>query len=179
MMTSHILSLVFFVLFFCFRLVYRMFGLPSWWFFLLCFPLLLEGQSGERPQLTNSRVLPLQGMVASERYEYLLTTLEFDQDVYVNDAFLCPGQDRDCVKSDCVPCDWSGEEVVVFFHSVAHFVPFSNFFPPSLPIASTQIVVDLHNTPNFLPRITSMTGVIPLSPLTKNSNSGLKQMNLL
>ena len=75
----------------------------------------IEGQSGgERPQLTNNRVVPLSATVANEYYEYLLTTLEFDQDIYVNDAFLCAGQELDCTPTECVPCDWSIEEVCCF-----------------------------------------------------------------
>ena len=72
--------------------------------FLFCF---VGNGNGQRPQLTKNRVLPMEATVSSEKYGYLLTTLEFDQDLYVNDAFLCPGQDRDCASTDCVACDWT------------------------------------------------------------------------
>ena len=70
---------------------------------------------GPRPQLINNRVVPLSAVVASERYEYLMTTLEFDQDIYVNEPFMCPGQEEGCVERECVPCDWTGENVSFFF----------------------------------------------------------------
>ena len=105
------------------------------WVLILLFPLFL-GVSSSRPQLVGSRVLPLQAIVASEKYEYLLTTLEFDQDVYVNDPFVCAGQDQGCVKTGCEACDWSGEMVSLlffffsFFFSLSLFVfSFVNFFP--------------------------------------------------
>ena len=69
---------------------------------------------GQRPQLTNNRILPLSATVASEKYDYLLSTLEFDQDVYVNHAFLCPGQDQDCTVPTCEPCDWTDPSVLSF-----------------------------------------------------------------
>ena len=68
-----------------------------------------QDDRGPRPQLIKNRVAPLSGTVSSDYQEYLLTTLEFDQDVYVNDPFLCAGQEEDCTPSNCVPCDWSGE----------------------------------------------------------------------
>ena len=89
-----------------------------------------EDSRGPRPQLKNSRVLPLEATVASEKYEYLLSTLEFDQDVYVNHAFVCPGQDEECTPPPCVACDWSGPEV--FFFSFFFFFIFA-FSLLSLP----------------------------------------------
>ena len=90
--------------------------------YLICLTLLVASLQSERPQLTNNRV-PLEATVESKRYEYLLTTLEFDQDLYVNEAFVCAGQEVDCTPSACVPCDWSGESVCIFF-----FFFFFHFF---------------------------------------------------
>ena len=72
------------------------------------------GDRGPRPQLTASRVVPLSATVSSEYYEYVSTSLEFDQDIYVNDPMVCGGQDEDCVPTNCEPCDWSGESVLSF-----------------------------------------------------------------
>ena len=88
-----------------------------WCFFLLLLcvaGVIGQDDRGERPKLVANRVIPLSATVASESYEYLLTTLEFDQDVYINEPFLCPGQESDCTPADCVPCDWSGEAVCLF-----------------------------------------------------------------
>ena len=90
----------------------------SWGWYVVCaifLPLLLQGQEdprGKRPQLTSSRVVPLSATVVSDDKEFLLTTLEFDQDIYVNDPLLCSGQEWDCSKTDCEPCDWSGENPI-------------------------------------------------------------------
>ena len=71
-----------------------------------------QDDRGDRPQLIGNRVVPAAATVASENYEYVLTSLEFDQDVYINDVFLCPGQEKDCAPMNCEPCDWSGESVL-------------------------------------------------------------------
>ena len=88
----------------------------AWVVVLLVF-FVLGGNSeeGGRPQLVNNRVVPLSATIGNNYKEYLLTTLEFDEDVYVNDPFLCAGQEEDCVMMECEPCDWSGNEVFFFF----------------------------------------------------------------
>ena len=68
-----------------------------------------DDDRGPRPQLIGNRVVPLSNTLTSELQEYLWTTLEFDQDVYVNDAFVCPGSEDDCIPKDCDACDWSIE----------------------------------------------------------------------
>ena len=88
------------------------------WFWvgiLLLSSFCLADDRGARPQLINDRVVPLSSKVLGESYEYLLTSLEFDQDVYINDPLMCPGEDRECsAPAACEPCDFSGESVLYF-----------------------------------------------------------------
>ena len=126
---------------------------------------------GSRPQLVDTRVIPLEATIASEQYGYLLNTFEFDQDVYVNQGFLCAGQDEECNPPPCVACDWSGPEVFFFFFFSFSF-SFSFFsispltFSPSQLIAPTPTVVAPLNFLPFLLIIILMIGVIALSPPT-------------
>ena len=78
--------------------------------------------------MTKNSVLPLQTTLASEKYSYLLTSLEFDDDVYVNDPFICSGQDEDCEVTNCKACDWSGESACLPIDFYFYFFFFLFFF---------------------------------------------------
>ena len=82
-----------------------------------------QEDKGDRPQLKNSRVLPLDAFIANEKYEYILSTLEFDQDIYLNEPLVCPRQENNCSYT-CTPCDWTGETV----YSLFFFYLFLKFF---------------------------------------------------
>lgn len=52
-------------------------------------------------------------------YELAIVEFEFDQELYFNTApFLCAGASDACPPLDCVPCDWSSQNVSGLFSSL-------------------------------------------------------------
>ena len=92
-------------------------------FLFLCFVL---NVFGTRPQLVDKRLWFVNRTVLNFEYEVAVAQMEFDQDMYLTgggESFLCGLAEETCPKRDCVPCDWSSQQV---FFSL-NFL-FSSFF---------------------------------------------------
>ena len=50
--------------------------------------------------------------ILGEEFEMGVFQMEFDQDLYLSGQnFLCGEAEKACPTSDCLPCDWSSQEV--------------------------------------------------------------------
>jgi hypothetical protein len=60
-----------------------------------------------RPKLVKGEYDVRDEVLISSKYEFLQTSLEFDQELFMNEPFICAGGERTCPPLDCIPCDWS------------------------------------------------------------------------
>ena len=86
------------------------------WRFLLLFSL-LSGTLGTPPKLVDQSVWFFNDTILNVEYEMAVVHLEFDQDIYLSgETFLCGEAEKECTPpNDCVPCDWSSQEVFLFW----------------------------------------------------------------
>ena len=88
-------------------------------FLFLCFVL---NVFGTRPQLVDKRLWFVNRTVLNFEYEVAVAQMEFDQDMYLTgggESFLCGLAEEACPERDCVPCDWSSQQV--FFPELSFF----------------------------------------------------------
>ena len=67
----------------------------------------------ERPQLLSNQLFFAERKVTSSDYEFAQASFLFDQDLYVNEPFLCGKMEEDCKPVECKLCDWTKEEVSI------------------------------------------------------------------
>ena len=84
----------------------------------------LLGVCGDRPQLVRATYGERSDQFLGSKYEYIQSAFEFDQDLYLNEPYLCINSENSCPPLDCTPCDWSKPNVCVFFFFSFSFFPF-------------------------------------------------------
>ena len=69
-----------------------------------------------RPNLIGNEMWFVDEYVMDIRHTVAVTHLHFDQDLYISHPFLCAYADQSCqpLREDCIPCDWSGQNVSDF-----------------------------------------------------------------
>ena len=108
----------------------------GWWGvflgFLCCFCVLgNEIRQEERPRLVSGEYQPRKSTMFGSDYEWIQTSLEFDQPMYLSESFLCPGSEEGCPPFEelgCVPCDFTNPEVFFLFFFFFFFFFFFLFF---------------------------------------------------
>ena len=73
-----------------------------------------------RPQLVDQKLWFINRTVLNFDYEVAVVQMEFDQDMYLTgggESFLCGLAEEPCPERDCVPCDWSSQQVFFFLFS--------------------------------------------------------------
>ena len=81
------------------------------WEFLLFFSFVV-GTFGSPPQLVDKKLWFVNQTLLNVEYEVGVVQMEFDQDLYLSgETFLCGEAEKECPPLDCVPCDWSSQQV--------------------------------------------------------------------
>ena len=89
-------------------------GSLSWC--LLFFSFFFGGAFAIRPQLVNQQLWFMNQTVLNEEFRMAVVQMEFDQDLYLSgENFLCGRSEEDCPTTDCIPCDWSSQQVQFLF----------------------------------------------------------------
>ena len=107
---------------------------------LFCFVL---GCFAVPPQLVDKKLWFVNETVLNVDYELAVFQMEFDQDLYFSpETFVCGEAEKPCPATDCIPCDWSSQQVICSFSSelsVCSFLSIEfflgcrflfSFFPP-------------------------------------------------
>ena len=69
----------------------------------------------ERPQLKTATFSERSESFLGSRYEWIESAFEFDQDLYLNEPFVCVNAEAPRPELDCIPCDWSYPGVLLSF----------------------------------------------------------------
>ena len=73
---------------------------------------LFVGSLTIRPKLLDQKVRFVNATTGGEYSELVVLQMEFDQDLYLaRESFLCGRAEQECPPSDCIPCDWSSQQV--------------------------------------------------------------------
>ena len=65
------------------------------------------------PKLVDQKLWFVNDTILNVEYEMAVFQMEFDQDLYLSgESFLCGEAEKDCPTSDCIPCDWSSQQVL-------------------------------------------------------------------
>ena len=79
---------------------------------LLLSVFLLAPAFATRPQLVDQRLWFVDQTILNVDYQVAVAQMDFDQDLYLNGAtFLCGLAEEPCPDTNCVPCDWSSQNV--------------------------------------------------------------------
>ena len=65
----------------------------------------------ERPQLLSNQLFFAERRVTSTDYEFAQTSFLFDQDLYLNEPFVCGKMEEECKPVECKLCDWTQNAV--------------------------------------------------------------------
>ena len=86
-------------------------------FHLLLFLCFVFGSLAVRPEIVDQKLWFLNQTILNVEYEVAVVQLEFDQDLYLTESYLCGRAEEPCPEIDCIPCDWSSQQVCFFFFS--------------------------------------------------------------
>ena len=93
---------------------------------LFCFVL---GCFAVPPQLVDQKLWFVNETLLNVDYEVAVVQMEFDQDLYLSgESFVCAEAEKDCPDIDCIPCDWSSQQVICFFHFLFSKLSVCSFF---------------------------------------------------
>ena len=68
-----------------------------------------------RPELVDQKMWFVNQTVLNEELGVAVVQMEFDQDLYLSgEPFLCGRAEEPCPTIDCIPCDWSSQQVLFF-----------------------------------------------------------------
>ena len=71
------------------------------------------------PQLVDQKLWFVNETVLNVDSELAVFRMEFDQDLYLSgETFLCGEAEKVCPEPDCIPCDWSSQQVFFSFFLV-------------------------------------------------------------
>ena len=71
------------------------------------------------PQLVDKKLWFVNETVLNVDSELAVFQMEFDQDLYLSgETFLCGEAEKVCPTPDCIPCDWSSQQVFFSFFLV-------------------------------------------------------------
>ena len=71
-----------------------------------------------RPRLVDEKLWFINQTILNIEYEAAVVQMEFDQELYLRgESFICGLSEKDCPETNCVPCDWSSQQVfsVLYF----------------------------------------------------------------
>ena len=87
--------------------------------------------SAVSPLLINGTVLFSESRISNNDFDLAYVTLNFDQEIFVQEGIYCGSVEEEVPEWGCKPCDWSGQNVscsVIIFLS-----RFSNNVGSNLP----------------------------------------------
>ena len=98
---------------------------------MFCFVL---GCFGVPPKLVDQKLWFVNKTLLNIDYEVAVVQMEFDQDLYLSgETFVCGEAEKPCRDIDCIPCDWSSQQVPSdFFFLSIFFVCRSSLFVLSI-----------------------------------------------